>query len=227
MPPITLDIVSDTICPWCYLGKRRLEAALARRPDVQLDIRWHPYQLDPSIPPEGVPHRERLAAKFGSAARLDAAHARLRDLGAPLGIRYDFDRIPRTPDTIATHALARWAYAQGGAALQGNVIDRVFRAFFEDGADLTDPEVLVRLAGEAGMDEADVRDKLAARADFDTVRAEADGWRRSGVDGVPTFVFAERWSVSGAQEVDTFLRVLDQVVAQTKAETDASASATK
>jgi predicted DsbA family dithiol-disulfide isomerase len=225
MAPIRLDIVSDTICPWCYLGKRRLEAALAQRPDVELDIRWHPYQLDPGIPPEGVPHRERLAAKFGSAARLDAAHARLRDLGAPVGIAYAFERIPRTPDTIATHALARWAYAQGGATLQGKVIDRVFRAFFEEGADLTDTEVLVRLAGEAGMDQAEVRDKLAARADFDTVRAEADGWRRSGVDGVPTFVFAERWGVSGAQEVDTFLRVLDQVVAQTNAANAANAPA--
>jgi predicted DsbA family dithiol-disulfide isomerase len=222
MAPIRLDIVSDTICPWCYLGKRRLEAALARRPDVQVEIRWHPYQLDPSLPPEGAPHRERLAAKFGSAARLDAAHARLRELGAPLGLKYEFDRIPRTPDTTATHAMARWAYAQGGAPLQGQLIDRVFRAFFEEGADLTDTEVLVRLAGEAGLDEADVRDKLAARADFDTVRAEADGWRRSGVDGVPTFVFAERWAVSGAQEVDTFLRVIDQVVESLATSTTAS-----
>jgi predicted DsbA family dithiol-disulfide isomerase len=208
---IRLDIVSDTICPWCYLGKRRLEAALAQRPGLELDMRWHPYQLDPSLPPEGAPHRERLAAKFGSADRLDAAHARLTALGVPVGIRYAFDRIPRTPNTIATHALARWAFSDGGAPLQGKLIDRVFRAFFEEGEDLTQTETLVRLATEAGMDEGRVRDRLAARADFDEVRAEADGWRRSGVEGVPTFVFAEKWAVSGAQDVATFLRVLDQV----------------
>jgi predicted DsbA family dithiol-disulfide isomerase len=213
MPSIQLDIVSDTICPWCYLGKRRMEAALAQRPDLEVAVRWHPYQLDPGIPPEGVNHKERLAAKFGSLARLDAAHARLRDMGTPLGIRYDFDRIPRTPNTIATHALARWAYAEGGAPLQGKLIDGIFRAFFEDGEDLTRDDVLVRLAGEAGLDEAATRERLAARADFDVIRAEIDGWRRAGIDAVPTFLFDRHWAVSGAQDVDTFVRVLDRVAA--------------
>jgi predicted DsbA family dithiol-disulfide isomerase len=211
MPPITVDIVSDTICPWCYLGKRRFEAALAKRPDLDVLIRWHPYQLDPTIPPEGVNHRERLAAKFGSTARIDAAHERLRRLGEPLGLHYAFDRIPRTPNTLAAHALARWAYERGGAALQGRMIDRLFRAFFEDGQDLTDPDVLACLAGEVGLPAEEVRDRLAARADFEALRTEIDGWRRAGIDAVPTFVFDGHLAVSGAQDVDTFVRVLDRV----------------
>ncbi len=214
MPPITLDIVSDTICPWCYLGKRRLEAALAQRPDLELTIRWHPFQLDSTLPPEGAPHRERLAAKLGGTARLDAAHARLTELGQAVGIRYEFDKIARTPDTIATHVLARWAFEQGGAPLQGRLIDRVFRAFFEEGADLTDQDVLVRLAGEAGLDPELTREHLAARKDFDAVRAEVDHWRQAGIDGVPTFVFDSKWAVSGAQDVDTFVQVLDRVATE-------------
>ena len=209
--PLHVDIVSDTICPWCYLGKRRFEAALARRPELELTRRWHPYQLDPGIPPEGVPHRERLAAKFGSPARLDAAHARLVQLGQPLGLAYAFERIPRTPNTLASHALVRWAHAQGGAALEDAMVTRLFRGFFEEGQDLTSHDVLVRLAGEAGLDEELTREHLAAQRDFAAVRAEADGWRRAGIDGVPTFVFDGHWSVSGAQEVDTFLEVLDRV----------------
>ncbi len=218
MPPITLDVVSDTICPWCYLGKKRLEAALAQRRDLEVQVRWHPYQLDPGIPPEGVNHRERLAAKFGSSTRLDAAHARLRQLGEPLGLHFAFDRIARTPDTIATHALARWAYERGGAPLQGKLIERLFRAFFEDGEDLSDLDVLARLAGEVGLPEDMTREHLASRKDFDAVRAEADGWRRAGIEGVPTFIFDGHWAVSGAQDVDTFLRVLDRVAAGLRAE---------
>ena len=223
--PLHIDIVSDTICPWCYLGKTRFEAALARRPDLVTTRRWHPYQLDPSLPPEGAPHRERLAAKFGSAARLDAAHARLADLGKQVGIAYAFDQIPRTPNTLATHALVRWAREAGGAAGEDAMVNRLFRAFFEEGRDLTSQDVLVTLAADAGLDASIVREHLASRRDFDTVRTEADGWRRAGIDGVPTFIFDGHWAVSGAQEVDTFVQVLDRV-SQERAKTDAAAGPT-
>jgi predicted DsbA family dithiol-disulfide isomerase len=211
MPSVSIDIVSDTICPWCYLGKRRLEAALALRPELDVQRRWHPYQLDPGIPREGVNHAQRLAAKFGSLVRLDAAHARLRELGKSVGIAFAFERIPRTPDTITTHCLTRWAFAQGGAALEDAMVGRLFRGFFEDGEDLTSVDVLVRLAAEVGLDAETTRDGLVSGADELKVRNEADGWRRAGIDAVPTFLFDGHWAVSGAQEVETFVQVLDRV----------------
>jgi predicted DsbA family dithiol-disulfide isomerase len=212
--PLHIDIVSDTICPWCYLGKTRFEAALARRPDLPTTRRWHPYQLDPTLPVEGAPHKERLAAKFGSAARLDAAHARLTQLGEAVGLHYAFDKIARTPNTLATHALVRWAHEAGGSPGEDAMVNRLFRAFFEEGQDLTSQDTLVALATDAGLDASLVREHLAGQRDFAKVREEADGWRRAGIEGVPTFIFDGQWSVSGAQEVETFLQVLDKVVAE-------------
>ncbi len=211
--PISVDIVSDTLCPWCFIGKRRFERAVAARPGIDLVVTWHPYQLDPGIPPAGVDYRTRMESKFGAMARVDAAHARVRDIGASVGIGFAFERITRAPDTIATHCIARWAHEQGGAALQGAVVERLFQGFFEVGADLTDHDLLAKLAGAAGMDAELVREYLASGRDRDTVRAEADGWRRAGVDGVPTFLFERRWAVSGAQEAETFVSVLDRVAA--------------
>jgi predicted DsbA family dithiol-disulfide isomerase len=210
---LTIDIVSDTICPWCFVGKRRLEAALAQRPLLEVERHWRPFRLDPGIPPEGADHRKRLEEKFGSGARIDAAWARLRTLGEGVGIAFAFDRIGRTPDTIPGHCVVRWARAQGGAALEDAMVERMFRAYFEEGQDLTGAEVLARLAGEVGLDGARVAEDLASGRDLAEVRAEADGWLRSGIDGVPTFIFNGKYLMSGAQEVGTFLQVIDKVVA--------------
>jgi predicted DsbA family dithiol-disulfide isomerase len=211
MAPLSVDIVSDLICPWCWLGKRRFELALDRRPDLDVDVRWHPFQLDPSVPPEGADHQERLVKKLGGKARLEAAQTRLAEMGEAVGLDYAFDKILKTPNTMASHVLVRAAHAAGGGILQGMVVERFFRGFFADGADFTKDETLIRLAGEAGLDAAVARDALADRSAHKAVQDEAAHWQQMGVSGVPTFVFAGEYAVSGAQEPETFVHMLARV----------------
>jgi predicted DsbA family dithiol-disulfide isomerase len=213
--PLRIDIVSDTVCPWCWLGKRQLEHALARRPDLAADVHWHPIQLDPSIPAEGAPHRERLVRKLGGAAALDAAHARLAQMGQAAGLTYAFSRITRTPNTLATHVLVRAARAHGGAAGEAALVERLFAAFFGEGVDLTQEANLIAEAARAGLPAEACRDALADSSLRADVSRDIDAWRDRGVSGVPTFVFAERYAVSGAQPIDTLLQVLARVAPPT------------
>jgi predicted DsbA family dithiol-disulfide isomerase len=201
-----VDIVSDVICPWCYIGKRRLEKALALRPDLSLDTHWRPFQLNPEMPAEGVERRVYLAAKFGAAAHADRIYASVSEAGASVDIAFAFDRIRRTPNTRDAHRLIRYAAGQGRADV---VVEALFRGYFTAGRDIGDHRVLAEIAGEAGLDAADTAEWLASPADLAQVLAEDRGARRLGINAVPCFIFEGQYAVSGAQEPEFFLPVFD------------------
>ena len=209
--PLTIDVVSDVVCPWCFLGKRRLEAAIHAPGDgAVIAVRWRPFQLDPSIPAGGMDRRAYMKAKFNDDARLAAVHDRLTELGKDVGIAYDFDRIERTPNTLDAHRLIRWATVGGR---QDAVVDRLFRLYFEEGRDIGDRKLLIEVARESGMDFEIVEKLYADGDDVDSVQAEIAQAQAIGVTGVPFFIFASRFGVPGAQDAD----VLATAIAKARA----------
>ncbi|MGH6872424.1 MAG: DsbA family oxidoreductase [Rhizomicrobium sp.] len=206
-----IDVVSDTICPWCFIGKRRLARALAERPDIEFDVRWRAFRLDPGVPPEGVDRRAYLKAKFGDGERPRAMSEAIRAAGAEEAIAFAFDRIARTPNTVDSHRLIRWA---GGAGLQDEVVEALFHAYFEEGRDIGDIDVLVDIADQAGMDTSLVADLLEEGADREIIQREDDLAHRMGISGVPTFIFANKYAVSGAHDPDTLVQLIDKVAGE-------------
>jgi len=204
--PLAVDVVSDVVCPWCYLGKRRLALALARAGGA-FAVNWRPYQLAPSIPAGGMDRRAYLKAKFGDDARLNEIHERLTALGAEVGLAYAFDRIERAPNTLDAHRLIRWATAAGA---QDKVVERLFRLYFAEGRDVGDRVVLVEAARKCGLNAATIEKRLAAGDDVEAVKAEIAEAQRLGVTGVPFFVFASRFAVAGAQSVDTLVAAIER-----------------
>ena len=203
-----IDVVSDTICPWCFIGKRRLMRALYERPEIPFDLRWRAYRLDPTIPPEGIDRREYLQAKFGDNPDREAIGAALREAGASENIRFAFDQIDLTPNTTDSHRLIRWA---GGAGVQTDVVELLFSAYFEQGRDIGDSETLVQIAEEAGMDGELVRQLLAEDADRNLVAREDMLAHQMGISGVPTFIFANKYVVSGAHDPEQLVKLIDKV----------------
>jgi predicted DsbA family dithiol-disulfide isomerase len=216
--PLTIDIVSDVVCPWCYLGEKRLEAALAKETGP-VAVRWRPYQLDPTIPDGGLDRAEYMAKKFGASGRLQSAHDNLARLGAEFGVSFAFDKIKRAPNTLDAHRLIRWAASAG---VQAEVADRLFKAYFVEGRDVGDRNVLVEIASDCGLDASLVEKLLAAGADADLVRQEIEQAQAMGVSGVPFFIFGGRVGVPGAQEPS----VLRQAMAQARQEIAESANET-
>jgi predicted DsbA family dithiol-disulfide isomerase len=204
-----IDVVSDTICPWCFIGKRRLARALAERPDIEFDVRWRAFRLDPTIPPEGVERRAYLKAKFGDGERPKATSEAIVAAGTGEDIAFAFDRILRTPNTIDSHRLIRWA---GNEGLQDEIVENLFKAYFEDGRDIGNLDILVEIAGETGMDTALVADLLEEGADRELIEREDDIAHRMGISGVPTFIFANKYAVSGAHDPETLVQVIDKAV---------------
>jgi len=202
---MSIEVVSDVVCPWCYVGKRRLEAALAQSDDAVVAVRWRPFQLDPTIPSEGLDRRAYMRAKFRDDARLAEVHARLRAVGAEVGIDFDFEAISRSPNTLDAHRLIRWAAASG---VQDEVVEQLFSAYFEHGRDIGDRSVLAEIAGECGMDAEAVERRFAGDGDGEAVRAEIDEAQSLGVTGVPFFIFASRFAVSGAQSAEVLARAI-------------------
>jgi predicted DsbA family dithiol-disulfide isomerase len=203
-----IDIYSDTVCPWCYLGKRRFELAMAARPQYEPRVTWRPFELNPDLPPEGLDRAAFLAARSGDPKRLAEAQAELQRQGEASGIVFRFDLIERMPNTRRSHLLIAHAARCGR---QTAVKDRVMRAYFEEGCDIGDIEVLVRLGVEAGLAEHESRAALILRAGQDGVIAAERHAGVVGITGVPTFIFDGQYTISGAQEVGTLARVLDQV----------------
>lgn len=201
-----IDIVSDTICPWCFIGKRKLEAALSSRPEVEVQIGWRPFQLNPEMPRAGMSRDAYLAAKFGGRERAGRIYDHIRQAGADLGIEFHFERIARTPSTLDSHRLIRWA---GSAGVQNAVVEKLFEAYFVYGEDVSDAAVLTRIAAESGMDEALVADLLRRDADLELVRKEDAMARSMGINGVPCFIIDRQYAVSGAQDVPVFHKVFD------------------
>lgn len=204
---LPISIVSDIVCPWCFIGHRRLGEALSQLPDLEVSIDWRPYQLNPHFPREGVPYREYYQQKFGRGA--GAVRARLEDAGASAGIAFQFGLIENVPNTLAAHTVIGWARP---GALRSAVVERFFEGYFLEGRSMSDLKVLAELAGEAGLDAAEVRERLERDDDRQRVAAEADANRRSGITGVPFFVVGEKYPIPGAQSAETMVRVIERVL---------------
>ncbi|HAH11726.1 MAG TPA: disulfide bond formation protein DsbA [Alphaproteobacteria bacterium] len=203
-----IDVISDTICPWCFIGKRRLERAIERAPDANVRVHWRPFQLDPSLPREGVDRKAYLARKFGDTPKARLMTAALRDAGEREGITFNFDRIARTPNSLNSHRLIRWSSTVG---VQDDVVERLFLAYFTEGRDIGDEEVLGDIAHEAGMDRELVLELLQSDADVELVSREDSLARKMGIAGVPTFFFAGRYLLSGAEETHTLNAVITRL----------------
>ena len=195
--PVRIDVVSDVVCPWCFIGKRRLEKALALKPDIPVEVHWHPYFLNDWIPPEGMSREQYLTTKFGSPARYDGIAQRVSAAAAAEGLIYDTDKIARQPNTTDCHRLILWA---GGIGKAAEMKQRLMDLYFTEGADLSNPAVLVQAAGDIGLDPEDVRGALASDKDVDQVTRQAQQAKEAGIDGVPCFIFGGKFAVSGAQE---------------------------
>lgn len=204
---LDIDVVSDVVCPWCYVGLKRLRAALAAIPDVATTVRWRPYQLDPSIPSTGVDRRDYMVAKFGSEERIRDIHARIVPLGSAEGIAFDFDAISVAPNTLDAHRLIRWA-GSAGADVQNRLVETLFAFYFEQGKDVGNPAVLVEAAAAAGMDPAIAESLLPTDSDADAVRTEIETAGRMGVTGVPCFILGGRYAVMGAQDSATLAEAI-------------------
>ena len=207
---IQIDVVSDVICPWCYLGKRRLDKALLQVPEIKVKVVFRPFFLDATIPPEGLDRREYMLAKFG-AERLKTIHDPLIAAGKEDGIPYDFDKITRTPNSMNAHRLLRWAEEAGG---QVAVAEALFMAYWSWGQDISDIEVLKTIAIVNGFNGPDVAKHLSTDLDKDEVMAEAISSKQIGVTGVPTYIVNKKYGMVGAQPVSAIVEMLKQVSAQ-------------
>ncbi len=206
-----LDVVIDVVCPWCYLGKRQLDKAMELRPEAISEIRYRPYQLGPDTPAEGVDREEYYKKKFGDSPQLKAGRERLLAVGETLGIKFDFESKCTIGNTMDAHRLIRWAYSKG---VQREVADRIMQLYFEECINIADHEVLISVAVENGMDGDLVRELLASDKDKDAVRAEVLNAQQMGVQGVPMFIFDSRAGVSGAQEANVLVGVMDKLQAE-------------
>ncbi len=206
---LAIDIISDVVCPWCFVGKRRMEAALElyreRNPEAaEPKITWHPFQLNPDMPPEGVDRDEYVRRKFG-AERAGQVYGRITAVGMEVGIPFDFAKVTRQPNTLAAHSLIALAIDAGK---QDAVVEAFFRAFFLEGRDLTSAETLAGIAVGAGLDEGDVKAFLGSADARAHIEAEDKQAREIGVEGVPFFIFNRRLAVSGAQAPEVLLEAM-------------------
>jgi predicted DsbA family dithiol-disulfide isomerase len=209
---IVVDVVSDVVCPWCFVGQKRLDKAVEALPDLDIDIRWRPYQLDPTIPSGGKDRRQYMIDKFGSEERIRQIHQRLEGLGADEGINFAFDAIKVAPNTLDAHRLIRWA-GSAGQEVQNKLVRRLFQLNFEEGADIGDHEVLLAAARDAGMDAAVVETLLPTEADVDAVKTEIATASRMGISGVPCFLLEGKYAVMGAQDPEALADAIRQVAA--------------
>jgi predicted DsbA family dithiol-disulfide isomerase len=220
MERITIDVVSDVVCPWCYLGKARLELAIAEVQDeVGVDINWRPYRLNPDYPPEGVDQKKMLEQKLGGAERVAQAHQMLADYGREVGINFNFEAIKIGPNTLDAHRLVHWATTES-REIQDKVVTALFKANFEEGRNVGDHAVLLDIAEKAGLDRAVIASLLASDADSEMVVAEIEAAQKIGVNGVPFFIFDGQYAVSGAQTPDVLAGALRDIA---KAKSEARA----
>lgn len=210
---VTVDVVSDVVCPWCYIGQKRLERAVAAVPELDVEVRWRPYQLDPTIPAKGKDRRQYMIDKFGSEERIADIHERIESLGKDEGIDFAFDRIKIAPNTLDAHRVIRWAGAAGNG-IQNELVRRLFSLNFEQGRNIGDPAVLIGAARDSGMDEAVVMTLLPTEADRSEVQNEIATASRMGITGVPCFLLESKYAVMGAQDAATLADALRQVAAE-------------
>jgi predicted DsbA family dithiol-disulfide isomerase len=208
--PLRIDVVSDVVCPWCYIGKHRLELALSLVKDVPVEVRWHPFFLNPWVPREGTSRSAYLTTKFGSVEAYEKIAGRIRDAARQEGLEYNNDRVRRQPNTIDCHRLIHWADAQDKAA---QMKQRLMELYFRDGGDLTDVATLVKAAADIGLDADVVRHCLATDEDVDLITSQVQDAAAKGISGVPTYVFARKFAVSGAQPPEQLAAAIRQIAA--------------
>lgn len=212
---VKLDILSDPICPWCYIGKSQLDKALADTPDHPFVIEWHPFQLNPDMPAGGMDRRAYLEGKFGGKDGAVKAYAPVVEKAAEVGLDINFEAMQRTPNTLDAHRLIHWAGIEGK---QADVVDALFAAYFVEGRDIGDAEVLADIADGIGMDASVVMKLLASDADREDIRARDAHSREMGVNSVPTFIVAGKHAVPGAQPPELWRKVISEIMDQLQAE---------
>lgn len=206
---ITIDIVSDTVCPWCYVGKRRLERALAAKSDdIKVMIGWRPFQLNPEMPEGGMDRRDYLEAKFGGKDGAKKVYSAIAEAGESEGLSFDFSQMARQPNTVNSHRLIDYACHKGS---QDDVVEALFQAYFVDARDIGDIDELVAIGVAAGLEEADLRSYLESDDDIDRIKAEDAMARQMGVQGVPCFIINRKYAISGAQDPAVFLQAWDMI----------------
>jgi predicted DsbA family dithiol-disulfide isomerase len=210
---IKLDIISDVACPWCYVGKGYLDRALEQRADHPFQVEWHPFQLNPDMPPEGMDRNAYMAAKFGSRENILRIHAPLLAQADKAGISFDLPAIKRAPNTLEAHRLIHWAGLEGR---QTPVVSALFRAYWRDGRDIGDKVVLADIAGEAGLDRGMMLRLLEGDGDRAELAARMHHSRSRGVQSVPTFILANQHALQGAQPTDLWLNVIDELIEKVK-----------
>jgi len=212
---MTIDVISDVVCPWCWIGKRRLEEALTKLPADQERpvIRWHPFELNPDIPPGGRDRRSYLEQKFGGPERARQIYARVEAAGHEVGLPFNFEGIVRQPNTRDAHRLIAWAQTTNPSAA-GSLVERLFCAYFIEGVDIGDLDSLARLAGEAGFDASAAIAYLRSDSGRAEIAAAEDHAHRLGVSGVPFFILNQRLAVSGAQPSEVLLDAIGQALAR-------------
>ncbi|MEO8858682.1 MAG: DsbA family oxidoreductase [Burkholderiaceae bacterium] len=211
-PVLSIDIVSDVVCPWCYIGKRKLEAALALPAAADLpapELRWHPFQLNPDIPAQGISRKQYLEDKFGGAQRAGDIYARVRAAGRTVGLELNIDGITLQPNTLAAHALIAFAQEQGGAVAT-DIKERLLQAYFIDNRFIGDVDVLADIARAAGLDAEQARAYVSDSARLQAVAAADAQSRSMGINGVPFFIFNQKVALSGAQDPETLLAAMRQ-----------------
>jgi len=190
---VPIDMVSDVVCPWCFIGKRRLEKAIALRSDIPVEVRFRPYFLNPWVPREGISRHEYLTTKFGSPEQYRAIAGRVAQAAAAEGLTCNLDQIKRQPNTLDCHRLILWAGERAARMKQ-----RLMELYFAEGADLTDRDVLVTAAAACGLDAPRVCERLGSDEDVERITREADSAKEAGIDGVPCFIFGGHIAVPGA-----------------------------
>jgi len=203
-----IDIISDPICPWCYIGKTRLDRALELNPTHNFIIEWHPFQLNPTMPKDGMDRREYLEAKFGGQKEAIEVYSNIDKTATETGLSLNFGGIKRTPNTIDAHRLIHWAGIEGR---QNSIIDRLFKAYFQEGRDISEHSVLTRIASAAGMDQDIVRNLLKSDADKEDIKARDTDARKRGIQGVPAFVVANEYVIQGAQTIDIWDNIIKEI----------------
>jgi len=204
---LDIEIIYDTVCPWCYIGKRRLDQALAMRPNLSVTTHWRPFLLNPELPPDGVDRTAYLVKKFGSETRVRRIYGAIGEAGQSVEIDFAFDRIQKTPNSVDSHRLVKYAARHGAAA--DLVVEALFVAYFVHGLDIGEEQVLLDIGARHGLDDADLRTYLAGDEDMETVTQDNARAHRLGVNGVPSFVFTGPLVISGAQEPQILARMLD------------------
>ncbi len=212
-PRMRIDIISDTICPWCFVGKKRLEAALAKQPHLKPEIVWHPFQLNPDMPREGKDRKQHNKERFGAETLPPNMLDGIKAAAKSVDLEMQFGAQSRVPNTLNSHRVVHWA-GQISPEVQDLVMTSLFRRYFQEGADVGDVEVLATAAADGGMDAADVKRRLATDEDEDLIKAADEYVRSLGISGVPTFIVDSKYALQGAQEPDTFLQLFARIAAE-------------